>query len=84
MPRVESDLLRNGWPVINRSIRSLIAPTRRGFSKQQTKLRSQEREPPREYLERESHYLRGQRYHLRLSPCSSASFSAAKVGPKSA
>lgn len=34
--------------------------------KQQTKLRAQEREFPREYLERESHYLWGHRYLMRL------------------
>jgi len=34
--------------------------------KQQTKLRSQERETTREYLERESHYLWGNRYLLRI------------------
>jgi predicted metal-dependent hydrolase len=34
--------------------------------KQQTKLQAQERESPREYLERESHYLWGSRYLLRI------------------
>ncbi len=34
--------------------------------KQQSKLKAQDREPPREYLERESHYLWGRRYLLRL------------------
>ena len=33
---------------------------------QQQKLREQERECPREYLDRESHYLWGKRYLLRL------------------
>ena len=33
---------------------------------QQTKLQGQERETPREYLERESHYLWGRRYLLRV------------------
>jgi predicted metal-dependent hydrolase len=33
---------------------------------QQQKLRSQVREPPREYLDRESHYLWGKRYLLKL------------------
>jgi predicted metal-dependent hydrolase len=33
---------------------------------QQKKLTAQERETPREYLERESHYLLGRRYLLRL------------------
>lgn len=34
--------------------------------KQQQKLREQERETPREYLERESHYAWGQRYLLKI------------------
>jgi predicted metal-dependent hydrolase len=34
---------------------------------QQKKLRQQEREPPREYLDRESHYVWGQRYLLKVS-----------------
>ncbi|MFA5914914.1 MAG: SprT family zinc-dependent metalloprotease [Burkholderiales bacterium] len=34
---------------------------------QQRKLRAQERETPREYLDRESHYLWGKRYLLRIS-----------------
>ncbi|AJA62853.1 M48 family metallopeptidase [Bradyrhizobium japonicum] len=34
------------------------------IKQQQTKLRAQERESPREYLERESHYLWGRRYLL--------------------
>src|SRR5881227_2653543 len=33
---------------------------------QQTKLRKQERETPREYVERESHYIWGQRYLLTI------------------
>lgn len=36
------------------------------IKKQQQKLREQERETPREYLERESHYVWGRRYLLRL------------------
>lgn len=36
------------------------------IKKQQTKLQAQERESPREYLERESHYLWGDRYLLRI------------------
>src|SRR5207247_5714645 len=36
------------------------------IKRQQTKLRGQERETPREYLERESHYLWGRRYLLRV------------------
>ncbi len=34
--------------------------------RQQTRLSAQEREPPREYLERESHWVWGQRYLLEL------------------
>jgi len=34
--------------------------------KQQTKLRSQDREAPREYIERESHYVWGKRYLLKI------------------
>jgi predicted metal-dependent hydrolase len=34
---------------------------------QQAKLQAQERESPREYIERESHYLWGQRYLLKVS-----------------
>jgi predicted metal-dependent hydrolase len=36
------------------------------IKKQQSKLQAQERESPREYLERESHYLWGNRYLLRI------------------
>ena len=36
------------------------------IKKQQTKLQSQERETPREYLDRESHYLWGKRYLLKV------------------
>jgi predicted metal-dependent hydrolase len=36
------------------------------IKRQQKKLRDQERESPREYLERESHYLRGRRYLLKI------------------
>ena len=36
------------------------------IKRQQTKLQGQERETPREYLERESHYLWGRRYLLRV------------------
>jgi predicted metal-dependent hydrolase len=37
------------------------------IKEQQTKLREQARETPREYLNRESHYLWGQRYLLTIS-----------------
>jgi predicted metal-dependent hydrolase len=36
------------------------------IKQQQRKLREQERETPREYLDRESHYLWGKRYLLRV------------------
>ena len=36
------------------------------IKRQQKKLREQPREPPREFIERESHYLWGQRYLLRI------------------
>ncbi|SBW13901.1 hypothetical protein BR10RB9215_C10717 [Brucella sp. 10RB9215] len=46
----------------------LFAISKLGWiKKHQSKLLSQERESPREYLERESHYLWGQRYLLHLS-----------------
>jgi predicted metal-dependent hydrolase len=38
----------------------------RWIKKQQSKLQTQERESPREYLERESHYFWGNRYLLRI------------------
>jgi predicted metal-dependent hydrolase len=37
------------------------------IKKQQTKLRNQERETPRDYVTRESHYFMGKRYLLRIS-----------------
>ena len=42
------------------------------IKKQQTKLRKQEREPAREYLDRESHYLWGRRYLLAVSEIDAA------------
>ncbi|MBF0356653.1 MAG: M48 family metallopeptidase [Alphaproteobacteria bacterium] len=36
------------------------------IKKHQGKIRNQEREPPREYLDRESHYLWGRRYLLKI------------------
>jgi len=36
------------------------------IKRQQKKLRSQERETPREYVDRESHYLWGKRYLLKV------------------
>jgi predicted metal-dependent hydrolase len=45
----------------------LFAIAKLGWIKrQQKKLQAQEREPPREYLERESHYLWGKRYLLSI------------------
>jgi predicted metal-dependent hydrolase len=42
------------------------------IKRQQTKLREQERETPREYLDRESHYVWGKRYLLKLIEDASA------------
>jgi len=42
------------------------------IKQQQTKLRGQERETPREYLERESHYVWGRRYLLTMVECDGA------------
>lgn len=42
------------------------------IKQQQTKLRGQERETPREYLDRESHYVWGKRYLLKLVECDEA------------
>ena len=39
---------------------------------QQSKILAQERETPREYLDRESHYVWGKRYLLKIVPASSA------------
>jgi predicted metal-dependent hydrolase len=36
------------------------------IKKQQAKLKGQEQEPPREYLDRESHYVWGKRYLLKV------------------
>src|SRR5260221_284259 len=36
------------------------------IKQQQARLRGQEREPPREYLDRESHYVWGKRYLLKV------------------
>lgn len=45
----------------------VFAITKLGWiKKQQQKLQEQEREPPREYLDRESHYLWGKRYLLKI------------------
>jgi predicted metal-dependent hydrolase len=42
------------------------------IKQQQKKLREQERETPREYLDRESHYVWGKRYLLKMAETSSA------------
>ena len=42
------------------------------IKQQQKKLRAQERETPREYLDRESHYVWGKRYLLRTVQCEKA------------
>jgi len=55
----------------------LFAISRLGWIKrQQRKQRAQERETPREYIERESHYLWGRRYLLRLVDDASRSYVA--------
>ena len=51
----------------------VYAISRLGWIKQQQKkLRGQERETPREYLDRESHYVWGRRYLLQLVECDEA------------
>ncbi len=47
----------------------MFALTKLGWIKQQRKIQGQARETPREYLERESHYLWGERYLLRINEC---------------
>ena len=55
----------------------LFAISRLGWIKrQQRKQRAQDREPPREYIERESHYLWGRRYLLKVLEDASRSFVA--------
>src|SRR3990172_70917 len=49
------------------SIRSFAVSKWGWIKQQQAKLRGQERETPREYVERESHYLWGKRYLLAVS-----------------
>lgn len=48
------------------TIRVFAASKADWIRQQQTKLRSQERETPREYVDRESHYIWGQRYLLAI------------------
>ena len=50
------------------------------IKKQQTKLRKQERETPREYLNRESHYVWGKRYLLKIVEVDSAPKVVLKAG----
>lgn len=51
----------------------LYAITKLGWIKrQQSKILAQERETPREYLDRESHYVWGKRYLLKVVPAGSA------------
>ena len=45
----------------------LVLPDLRVIKQQQKKLQEQKREMPREYLDRESHYVWGKRYLLNLS-----------------
>lgn len=53
----------------------LYAISKLGWIKsQQRKIRSQERETPREYLDRESHYVWGKRYLLKLVEVDAAPF----------
>ena len=42
------------------------------IKQQQAKLRGQERETPREYLDRESHFVWGKRYLLKVIECEAA------------
>lgn len=48
------------------TIRTFAISKLRWIRQQQKKLREQEREPPREYLDRESHYVWGKRYLLKV------------------
>ena len=51
------------------------------IKQQQKKLREQERETPREYLDRESHYVWGKRYLLKVIERDAAAGSGAKAQP---
>jgi predicted metal-dependent hydrolase len=51
------------------TIRVFAISKRDWIKQQQTKLRGQEREAPREYLDRESHYVWGKRYLLKVIEC---------------
>lgn len=51
----------------------IFAITKLGWiKKQQAKLCSQDRQTPREYIDRESHYYLGKRYLLKISECEAA------------
>jgi predicted metal-dependent hydrolase len=52
--------------VRNETIRVFAISKLAWIKQQQNKLRAQERETPREYLERESHYVWGKRYLLQV------------------
>lgn len=53
----------------------LYAITKLGWIKsQQSKILAQERETPREYLDRESHYVWGKRYLLKVAPTDGSPF----------
>jgi hypothetical protein len=54
------------------SIRVFAVSKLSWIKKQQTKLRNQEREVPREYLNKESHYFKGKRYLLKVVEQNSA------------
>lgn len=54
--------LRTGLPIIRFFLLSKLG----WIKKQQQKLQAQDREPPREYLDRESHYVWGKRYLLKV------------------
>jgi len=52
------------------SIRAFVCSKIGWIKKQQAKLRAQEREAPRDYISRESHYFAGERYLLAVKACS--------------
>jgi predicted metal-dependent hydrolase len=54
------------------TIRVFAISKRDWIKQQQIKLRGQEREAPREYLDRESHYVWGKRYLLKVIECDKA------------
>jgi predicted metal-dependent hydrolase len=59
----------------------VFAISKIGWIRQQhAKLRGQERESPREYIDRESHYVWGNRYLLKVETCSTRCRQALTVG----